>query len=188
MDLHRIAVKFFLAEPAGAQLREIVPVFHRWIQTSAIRGTLIDVADYAHLPQSPGVVLVAHEATLMLDETEGPRGLLYVRKTPLPGSLAERFKTLFRDALQACDALEQEGLRFRTDEAWVLSNDRLAAPNDDATFAALKPALAEAAKAAWGKDLELLRDVRDPRTRLTVRLKAPGGEGVAALAARLGPG
>ncbi len=174
MDLHKIAVKFFLAEPAKAGLELFVPVFHRWIQKSTLPGTLIDVADYAHLPQSPGVVLVAHEAILMIDETEGPRGLLYARKTPLEGDLAKRLEAVLRAGLQACELLEQEpelkGLKFREREAWVLSNDRLAAPNSPEAFAALQPALAEAAKAVWGGPATLVRDTRDPRTRLTVRV------------------
>lgn len=174
MDLHKIAVKYFFEEPAKADLELFVPVFHRWIQKSTLPGTLIDVADYAHLPQSPGVVLVAHEAILMIDETEGPRGLLYTRKLPLEGTLTQRFEAVLRAGLQACELLEQEpelkGVTFKRREAWVLSNDRLAAPNSTAAFAELKPALAEAVKAVWGGAVDLVRDTRDPRTRLTVRV------------------
>ena len=175
MDLHKIAVKFFFEQPAKAELKLFVPIFHRWIQKSTLPGTLIDVADYAHLPQSPGVVLVAHEAILMIDETEGPRGLLYIRKTPLAGTLTPRCEAVLRAGLQACALLEQEpdlkGLKFKAGEAWVLSNDRLAAPNSVEAFAALQPALSEAAKAVWGGSVELVRDTRDVRTRLTLRMK-----------------
>jgi hypothetical protein len=183
MDLHRIAVKFFLEDPAKADLAAVVPVLHRWIQSSAIPGTLIDVADYAHLPQSPGVVLVAHEWILMIDETEGPRGLLLQRRAQLEGALDRRIVAVVLDAARACARLEQDaGLRFRAGGAWVLSNDRLEAPNTDAAWAGLKPAVEAAAKAVWGGSAVVSREARDSRARLTARVEAPAPGGVAALA------
>jgi hypothetical protein len=186
MDLHRIGVKFFLEDPAKADPEAVVPVLHRWIQSSAVPGTLIDVADYAHLPQSPGVVLVAHEWTLMVDETEGPRGLLMLRKAPLEGALPARIAAVIREAAKACAVLEREaglpGARFRGGEAWVLSNDRLEAPNTDAAWTAFRPAVEAAAKAVWGAAAAVERDARDPRSRLIARVKAPAPGGVAALA------
>ena len=36
-------------------------MFHRWIQTRAVDGLLIDVADYTHLKDGPQVLLAGHE-------------------------------------------------------------------------------------------------------------------------------
>jgi len=87
MELQKVVVKFFAADPASVKLDEFIPVFHRWIQKHAVDGMLIDVADYGHLPQGPGVVLVAHEADYFMDTMEGPLGLLYNRKASSSGRL-----------------------------------------------------------------------------------------------------
>jgi hypothetical protein len=190
MDLRKIAVKFFLERPCAELREKAVSVFHRWIQESALPGLLVDVADYGHLPKSPGTVLVSHEAIWSVDETEGGPGLLYTRRQPIDGAPAERFRAAFRDALRACVLLEKAPEFsappvFRADEAWVIANDRLAAPNDEAGFRSIQPALAEAAATLWGGSASLSRDGRDPRTRLTALLKGKGAGGVAALLERL---
>ena len=56
-DLQRVALKVFLTNDSELDPRDAIPVFHRWIQTQAVNGLLIDVADYAHLPSGPAVLL-----------------------------------------------------------------------------------------------------------------------------------
>ena len=74
-DLHRIGIKIASADGA-LPARELVPVFHRWIQTGAVPGhLLIDVADYDHVPEGPGILLVAHEGNLGMDLIGGTLGL-----------------------------------------------------------------------------------------------------------------
>jgi len=175
-DLQRIAVKVFVADAGAVALETFVSVFHRWIQEHRVPGILVDVADYGHLPQSPGVVLVSHEANLAMDQTEGALGLLYTRKTPLEGAFADRLRSVLTAALDACAKLEAEpefkgALKFRTDEILFLSNDRLAAPNTEEAFAALLPAF----QAVFGGTAEARREASDPRRRLAVRL--PGRPG-----------
>ncbi len=172
-DLQRFAVKLFAAPPAAVETAEFIPVFHRWIRDGAVEGLLIDVADYGHLPDGPGVVLVGHEADYFMDSMEGPLGLLYNRKQPSPGGLAERLEAAFRAAEAACSRLEEEfpgRLSFRRGEALFLSNDRLLAPNDEPTFAALRPALEAAATAVFGR-AQLSREPGDPRGRLALRIR-----------------
>lgn len=173
-DLHRFAIKVYADGKGPFEAADVIPVFHRWIRDHAVEGLLIDVADYGHLPAGPGVVLVGHEADYFLDSMEGPLGLLYNRKGPSPGALAERVQAAFRAAWAACSKLEEElpgKLVFRKGDALFLSNDRLLAPNDDATWAALRPALEAAASAVYGR-AEVRREAGDPRRRLAVRLTA----------------
>ncbi len=109
---------------------------------------MIDVANYAHVPKGPGVVLIGHGNDYFIDEGEGRLGLLYNRKrgAPEPG---QRLADAFRRTLHAASLLESDAtlaaggakLRFRTDELLLRINDRLGAPNDDETFAAIKPEL-----------------------------------------------
>ena len=46
-NLYRFGIKVFLSESPDPDLHTFVPMFHRWIQTHAVDGLLIDVADYA---------------------------------------------------------------------------------------------------------------------------------------------
>ncbi|HEV3026607.1 MAG TPA: hypothetical protein VG457_03500 [Planctomycetota bacterium] len=192
MDLHKIVVKFFAADPSSVKLDEFIPVFHRWIQKHAVEGMLIDVADYGHLPQGPGVVLVAHEADYFMDTMEGPLGLLYSRKMPSPGRLSDRIAAAFKAALVACVKLESEPefqgrLRFRADEALVLANDRLHAPNTDDAFQALRSEVSAALARAYPSKLDLRRGSEDGRGRLSVQVTSPEAVAdVGSLLARLG--
>lgn len=175
MDLHKIAVKIFAEDPRAMRSEELIPVFHRWIQKHTVEGTLIDVADYSHVPGGPGVVLVGFEADFALDETEGPLGLLVTRKQPLPGEFPERVAWALKAALDASAKLEAEPelkgrLRFKKSEALFLSNDRLLAPNSDAAFEALKAGLETAGRGVFPKGVSVLREGGDPRRRLAVRL------------------
>lgn len=163
--LGKIGIKVF-ADFSG-KVEEFIPVFHGWIQRKAVGGLLIDVADYSHLPQSPGVMLIGGEADYAMDLSEGPLGLLYLRKQAAPGPLRERIQAAVRAALDACTLLEEEfdgRLKFRTSELLFIANDRLLAPNDEAGWAGLRSELQAALPKAT-----LTRDVSDPRRRLTVR-------------------
>src|SRR4051794_8276920 len=136
MDSSKLIVKFYAADGSSIKLQDVVPVFHNWIQFHSIREhLLIDVADYAHVPNGPGVVLIAHEANFYLDELDGKLGFSYSRKQPLVGSFADRLKYAARIALEACALLEENSelagrIKFRTDRVSVKINDRLLAPNN----------------------------------------------------------
>jgi hypothetical protein len=115
-----------------------VPLLHSWIQSHAIPDhLLVDVANYEHVHNGPGVVLVAHEANYSLDHRGGRFGLTYQRKQPLAGGLPERLKSAFGATLAAA-VLLNEKLKFRTDEVEFRICDRLAAPNSSDTFESIK--------------------------------------------------
>lgn len=192
MDLQKIVVKFFAEDPRAVKIESFIPVFHRWIQKHAVDGMLVDVADYGHLPQSPGVVLVAHEADYSMDATEGPLGLLYNRKTAAPGRLSDRIGAAFKAALGACVKLENEPefqgrLKFKAGEALFIANDRLNAPNSEEAFQALRSDLASALSKVFPSNFDLRRDAADPRSRLTVQVSSREPvRDVALLLSRLG--
>jgi hypothetical protein len=180
MDLQRFEIKLFAAEGEGVELALLIPVFHRWIQTRAVEGMLIDVADYSHVVDGPGILLVAHEANYALDETGGRRGFLYSRKQPLDGTLAERLFRAAEIALRACRELESAPelggrLRFRGDEIRVIANDRLAAPNTEETWRAFEPELrAFLERLQPGVPYEVVR-AESARERFAVTVKLANG-------------
>ncbi len=186
MDFHKIGVKVYAEHPLDDPL-DLIPVFHRWIQQSLLDDLLIDVADYSHVPQGPGIMLIAHEGNYALDETTGRPGLAYYSKRELAGGLDERLATVLGKALAACRLLEQDSeLRFRGEALQVFVNDRLAAPNDDASLAALEPVLgALAARLYPGQEISLERADTDPRERLGIELRAPEAVTVTTLLERL---
>ena len=174
MDLHRLGVKFFAADPASIKLPDFIPVFHGWIQKQNLTGhLLIDVHDYSHVHQGPGILLVAHEGNFSLDTDEGRPGLMYHRKTPTGLAPVEHLAAVMRSGLQACRLLEKDArVRFTMDELLVLANDRLTAPNDDETFKQLRPILAAALKQVFESTaFELSRKNQDPRERLIIECK-----------------
>ncbi|HEX3358440.1 MAG TPA: hypothetical protein VHS31_15815 [Tepidisphaeraceae bacterium] len=160
MDSSKLQVKFYLNDNAKVKLADVAPVFHSWIQTHAMaEHMLIDVADYTHVPDGPGMLLVSDEANIYLDQFDGRLGLTYSRKRPIEGTLAERLKTVIRYATQACALLEAspilDGAKFKTNEATFKINDRLAATNTAATFAKVRPELEKAAQTIFGAGVTL---------------------------------
>ena len=170
MQAHRIGIKFFAADPLPVRLDTFIPVFHGWIQKQNITGhLLIDIHDYSHLHQGPGILLVAHEGNFSVDMSGGRPGLVYYRKTPTALSPIEHLRAVLRSALQACRLLEKDArIRFNLDEFVVFANDRLSAPNDHETFTEFQKVLSPALKLVFeGAEFKLARTSLDPKERLT---------------------
>jgi hypothetical protein len=156
----------------------VAVVFHRWIQQSAVDGILVDVADYKHVFQGPGIVLVGHECDYSLDLADGRPGMMYTRKRHTSGDLSDRVAGAFRRALEACQVLERESelagrVRFKTDEVRLVLLDRLRAPNTFDTFQQLEPELRGCFCDWYGENpIRLERTSQDPRQCLSIRLLA----------------
>jgi hypothetical protein len=170
MQLDRIGVKLFAVEPDSKfDIRSFIPVFHSWIQRHSMPDhLLIDVHDYSHIHHGPGILLVAHQANLSLDQAEGRLGLLYLRKQPLEGALDHRIATVLTYALQAGRLFEPEGLRFKDDEFLVFANDRLNAPNDENTSQSLTQATSAALSRLGRSGLRVTVNRSSPKERISV--------------------
>ncbi len=190
MDLQRIGIKFFAELPAPVDLSRFIPLFHRWIQTAAVEGLLIDVADYSHVPDGPGIMLIAHEGHYAIDSTGGRVGLLYDRKRHLDGDPAAGLGAACRVALRACQQLESAeelkgSMRFPGDELQIIANDRLAAPNTDQTMAAFQPLLRPLLGTLYGDGKWEISRPEDRRERFSVTVKAAAPVAVSTLLERL---
>src|SRR6266853_6655062 len=135
--IQHVRVKVFARQPAPIDQGEAIAVFHRWIQDRVCPEMLIDVADYRHVPNGPGVMLIGHEASYSLDNTKGRLGLLYSRRLE-GGGAQENLRQAYEAAMAACRRLEQEpefaGKLEFGGECEFSINDRLLAPNRDETY------------------------------------------------------
>jgi hypothetical protein len=175
MDLQKIAVKIFADGGKEIPLPVFIDIFQSCIQASD--GTYHDVADYSHMHAGPGIVLLANDANVSIDESEKRRGLLYSRKAPLSGTNREKIRTVLQSAFNNCRRLQREAavggkLTFRGSEVAITINDRLVAPNSEATFAGLKSDLETALRDVLGDASFTLKRNNDRRQRFSVTVRA----------------
>jgi len=82
-----------------------IDVFHRFIQQGLVEGLILDVADYRHVQQGPGVLLVGHD----IDYGINHAGLTVTRKQSSSDDVGTQFCDLLRMALGAVDAIAYDG-------------------------------------------------------------------------------
>lgn len=192
MDSSKLVFKLYLSDPAALKPGEAVPAFHTIIQNKAVPDhLLIDVADYEHVPNGPGSVLVSHEANIHLDLGEGRPGVLYIRKQPLAGDLKDRIRATLRYTLEVALLLERHPgfggrVKFDTREIVFRINDRLNGPNTPATFTAIRPALEEVLAETYPIAIISLDYTHSPLELFEVRAKSDTDPGVGAMLECLG--
>ena len=185
MQANRIQAKFFASkfpEPDA-----LIPVFHTWIREKKLDELAIDVADYEHVHEGPGVVLVGHAFDYYWDLGEGRPGLIYTRKREAPAPEA-RLADAVRRALIGCRLLEQDpalaGLAFKTNELVVKLPDRLRAPSNASEFASFASELAPIAEKLYPGQKPSIERVGDDRELLGARVSVGAAGSVAELLAR----
>ncbi len=192
MDAQRFVFKVYADDHATVSPHAVVKVFHEWVQTRRLEEVHIDVADYSHVPDGPGVMLICHHANYSLDRLDRRLGLTYNRKRDATGTVAERIASALRMTLTACRNLEEdpslrEGLRFSTKELLFRVNDRLLGPNTKETENAYAPELRALCKRLYGDaSVEIERVSQAPEDVFTLRVRASSGPpSTAALLERL---
>lgn len=182
--LYRVCVKCYAAEYTVENDAELfVPVFHDWIRDGALELVMLDVADYAHAPDSPGIVLVCHEASFALDRSDGRLGLLCQRRLPFDGTASEGIAETVRQTLDVAARLEADPrirgkLRFDPTRLRIEANDRLLAPNSSEGYRDFAALVRAAIATAFGVEEPAVEKIdNDPRDRLAlfVRLHAVRG-------------
>lgn len=176
MQVQQISIKLPADRTLGFDQSAYIPIFHSWIRDSKIAGRLlIDVADYRHVPEGPGIMLIAHEGHFCLDEGDGRLGLRWSRKRDEPGDLGERLREAWRDTVSAALLLLKEPtspLTFSESEIELSVQSRLFAPNTHDTYDALGPAIEAFAAPVFGGDVRVERLSEDPREAFGVRVRA----------------
>jgi hypothetical protein len=177
-NIDHVNVKIFAREPGSIDLADAIPVFHRWIRDAVLDELVIDIADYRHVPEGPGVMLIGDEANYSLDCAFGRLGLLYNRKRPSEGTFTDKLLHAFGSALSASSRLENEPvfrgkLKFDAGQCEVIVNDRLLAPNTEQTWAALRPEFEAFFDGLLGSGAYAIKHVGEPRDRFRVALETP---------------
>lgn len=189
MQSERYAFKLHVKPPCDVPEKDIILFFHRVIQEGALSETLIDVTDYSHVPNGPGVMLICHEAHYSMDHGGGRLGLKCATKRGASGDGAERLRRVLQKTLRACAVMEGHEIlagrvQFDTASALFSIEDRLVAPNTPETFAAFSPVLAEGFARAWATP-PALAHTGTPKECFQVALTAPTAPTLAELLARL---
>lgn len=183
----RTQVKFYF-EADDLDISDFIAVFQRWIQKNALDELLIDVADYKHVFEGPGIILLGHYSEYSIESRDGRFGLLYTRKRQLEPDLPSQLRTALRYALKAATLLETETdfdprLKFRADAFEIRFADRLQLPNRPESFDLVKDELQGVLSDVYGSTVALAPRASDPRHLLTVDVQ---GQGVATAAELLG--
>ena len=177
MELQHINVKFFVDGELNVDLEEFINVFHRLVGEQAMDEMMIDVADYRHVPDGPGIVMVGLEADYAIDQKDGRYGLRYNRKAPLEGSNQDRLRDAFDKAQKTCALLEGEltGVRFSRSEFELFINDRALAPNTPDTLASAQPEIESFLRDGLGQSEFEINFESEPRKLFgaVIRLSQP---------------
>jgi hypothetical protein len=189
LELQHINVKLFV-RTSGLDLEPVIPIFHSWIQDQFFDELLLDVADYRHVKDGPGVVLIGHEADYSLDNTDGRLGVRYNRKAPLAGSNRTRLEQATRSALTGFQKLQTDSrlngkLAFSGVEVEISVNDRLLAPNRPETLHAVDPEFRAFATRLFGPEYSLTYST-DPRCRFGAAIKSRQFHSIEELLGNLG--
>ncbi len=186
----RIAAKIFATDSGtDVDFNAFIALFHEFIREKVLEGLLLDVADYAHVPEGPGVVLIGHDVDYGIDQTGGRTGLLTVKKRIEGGSLGGLLDDTVRMGLLAAKAVEDHastGVTFSADTLQLQLPDRLVAQNSSAGFESFRPKLEGLAARLFGNGARVERvDADEPRRPLAANVSATGSEDLATLLARL---
>jgi hypothetical protein len=187
----QFTVKYFLSDPIGVDLEELLPIFHKMIQKNALaHEMMIDVASYAHVHHGPGVLLICNTAHYALDTRHGRPGVLFAKKREAQGSVPSRLREAFRSVLMFADLLASEvelGGRYAIDtgvfEFGVM--DRLLAPNTLATDDAARPVLGAFVEQLYQSNDVIISQRIEPRTPFVLKVRVGSPPPMSELLARL---
>lgn len=146
METLRLNLKLFATDTTRLTAAELLPIFHGWIQRRELAPELlIDVTDYSHVVDGPGVVLIAHEGHYAFDWLQGQPGFSYsLRRAPVGLGFEPALRYALGRLLSGVTLLLNEPslqgrVQFDTQRLKLQINDRLRAPNNAQTWSQLQP-------------------------------------------------
>ena len=171
MDLQKFGIKLYLNTKGSFKSKDFIPVFHNWIQEKVVSDhLLIDVADYSHILDGPGVMLIAHEGHFSLDQESQQPGIMYMRKTEIAGSFTERFNKVLSTVIKAANRLSDKDVSkkvdFKLNSFRFIANDRLYAENTADNQHLYKQKIQKALDGKYPESQFEFGDVSDKNERL----------------------
>ena len=145
-DLQRLQIRIGSNAPPTLNLDPFITIFGRWRKQEGHPAEWVDMADYAHVPQGPGIMLIGQRCNFSFDMGGPGPGILYVAKKGLGGSHPARILSAIEWCLALSNLLVAEeefpaGVRLRTDSLELRFHDRMETPNTDSTDEQLLPAI-----------------------------------------------
>jgi hypothetical protein len=190
MDLQRVSLKILSNAPATLNLDPFLAIFGRWRADASHPAQWVDLADYAHMPRGPGIVLIGHRCNFSFDLGTAAPGILYLSKKDLTGTLPDRLRSVFCDAFTLALSLLQEkdfpeNVQLRTGALELAFNDRLETPHADRTDEELRPAVVTVLDGLFGAGGYHLRPEPDRGRRYGFGIEVPSAPGLEVLLERL---
>jgi rhodanese-related sulfurtransferase len=173
-------LRLTLAITAGpaADLEPAIGLFHRFIQRSLVEGHLLDVADYRHVPNGPGVLLVGQDVDYGINAHA-----FTVTMKRRGDDAATQFTDAVRMALGTIDAIDADGAlpcRFDPTQMRVSVADRKLGTHAQVQSALLAE-IAPAVEVMFGPDAAVdPAAVADPRRPPEISVRAASANGVLA--------
>lgn len=190
IDLQRISVKILTDALPILKLDSFLNIFGRWRTDAAHPAQWVDLADYAHMPNGPGIVLVGKLCNFSFDLGAGAPGLLYAGKKGLAGTTEDRLKAVLLAGFRMSQRLVAEeefpaGIHLLPGSLELIFNDRLETPNNAATDRLLRPAVRAVLDRLCGPGAYQLTPQPDPGRRYGFTVMAPKPATVETAIARL---
>jgi len=155
-DLQRIQIKIASNAEPKVNLEPLIAIFARWRKETNPAAEWVDLADYAHMVDGPGVMLIGHRCYIGFDLAK-PLGVIYAARKGLTGGLKERIASTFHSCFEMTQRLIREpefpkNVALLTNSLDIRFNDRLATPNNAETDMELRPVLTEVLNSIFGTD------------------------------------
>ncbi len=166
MQAHRFTIKYPFKDSPDIDLNAVTNLFHNWIQQDAVDGLLLDVADYKHVPDGPGIMLVGDKVEYNLDFEKGQPGFMYIRKRALDVALEDELSIGLARLNKAAAQLNAIGLIVDESHIELTFRDRLRLPNTTEAFTQIVPIVAD----AFGAGTQIERVQNDERGPLTIQV------------------
>ncbi len=191
-DLQRVAVKMLTDAPLDLNLNPFLSIFGRWRTEKEHPGVWVDLADYAHMPRGPGIVLIGKNCNFSFDMGGAAPGPLYVSKQGLEGTPEDRLASVLRSCFELTRRLLAEAefpasVHLRTGSLELTFNDRLETPNDAATDHTLRPVVLTTLDRLLGAGGYHLALEPDSNRRYGFSIQARGSDPLETLLSRLTP-
>ena len=139
MKIRQPGAKILLNDLRKDTEESLIPLFHDWIRNNVMDDHLmIDVADYRHVPNGPGVMLIAHEAHLSVERLGGDPGLCYQSKKDVLNEASAQFEMALRHVAKAASRFisgdSSSSFQFSKRKFILLSTSRLELKNTKEAF------------------------------------------------------